>query len=162
MALEVPLSTSAVTSHCLPGVISRKHALQKPQQDSLYTILVLNLYEFSGNRANGYQGVRALGPSPPPPHPPIRLYFYNHAVKHILVFKSCLQCVNFICYSKVTTLASKHSFVQLTKQHHAQLGSAFCHMSLGTQVTGTRQERLPYLAIPMLQTNSIQCLMVCF
>lgn len=160
MALEVPLSTSAVTSHCLPGVISRKHALQKPQQDSLYTILVLNLYEFSGNRANGYQGVRALWLSPPPPL--IRLCFYNHAVKHVLVLESCFQCVNFVCCSKVTTVASKHCFAQLTKQDHAQLGSAFCHLSLGTQARGTRQERMPYIATPMLQTNSIQCLMDCF
>lgn len=158
MALEVPLSTSAVTSHCLPGVISRKHALQKPQQDCLYTILVLNLYEFSGNRANGYQGVRALWLSPPPP---IRLHFYNHAVKRVSVLESCLQCVNFICCSEVSTLASKHSFAQLTRQHHAHLGSAFCHLSLGTQATGTRWEGLPYLATPMLQTNSIQRLMDC-
>lgn len=109
MALEVPLSTSAVTSLCLPGVISRKHALQKPQQDSLYTILVLNLYESTGNRANGYQGVRALWLSPPPL---IRLYFYNHAVKHVLVLES--QCVNFVCCSKVTTLASKHQAASCT------------------------------------------------
>lgn len=140
MALEVPLSTSAVTSHCLPGVISRKHALQKPQQNSLYTFLVLIFSNSQGTQSMSIQEselyyflfiIRTV-------------YLYKHLVKHIFQ-TNCFQHVSIHCCSKVTTLASNHSFAQLRKQHHTKPGSALSRLSLGIQTMGTRQGKTAYL-----------------